>query len=108
MARKSRFYSITMRNGHGTWTSGPVPAASKDHAACYFETQDIKVIAKDYLGQCLVVTDTTPYDGVVFYATVGGQVIEFNSNCVGYNYLVELFHKQYAQGIDQLNDEHDY
>lgn len=81
-----------------------MPAPSKDHAAFYFENQDVKAIKVDCLGQCEVNAQPTLYDGVVFYVTVANNELEFTERDVGYNYLAELFHKQYMQGVDKLDE----
>jgi hypothetical protein len=109
MAKKSMFFSVTVKDGYDEVVLDPVPARTKDHATLYFQTNTIKVTAVKYLGQWDVLSYSDPSNGVIFYATdpmtVGPNAVtyQYEVNQIGYNHLKSLFLKQYMSGLDELD-----
>ncbi|MFJ2445129.1 hypothetical protein [Pseudomonas sp. NPDC087626] len=105
MAKKSRFYHIKTRNGHGPLGDWMVPARTKLHAESYFKTPDIAVYHSKHIGQFDVDTYADTSRGVIFFATVGGELFQFEFEDVGYAWLKELFLSQYNVAEQDLMED---
>jgi hypothetical protein len=105
MAKKSRFYHIKTRNGHGPLGDWVIPARTKLHAERYFQTEDIAVYHSKHLGQFDVDTYPDTSRGVIFFATVNGNLFQFEFENVGYEWLKELFLSQYNVAEQDLMED---
>jgi hypothetical protein len=107
MAKKSRFYHIKTRNGHGHLGDWIVPAQTKLHAESYFRTQDIAVYYSKHIRQIDVDTYPDTSRGVIFYATINEQLFDFELGDVGYDWLKHLFLSQYNVAEQDLMEDFD-
>lgn len=103
MAKKSRFFHVKIRNGHGPCGDWIVPAQKGSQAESYFASHDIAVYECKHLGQVDVETYPDESKGVIFYATIGKHTYEYSHRDAGYEWLKLLFSSQYQSALSDLD-----
>ena len=106
MALKSRFYLVSICDGHGP-SSGYFPAQSREDIRNIFpHTSHQKIESVDYVGQFKVAVRVDhEFDRHKFVAEVMGKTLIFQIESFGYVYLTQLFAKE-VNGVNQnLEDQ---
>ena len=101
MARKSRFYDVTVRNGYGD-SHYIVPAQTEAHARQYFASSTENAFNAQHLGFFDVVLQGDPSSGIHFWATIGDVNYTYEIGDAGYSYLEFLFKGPYDSMIDEM------
>jgi hypothetical protein len=101
MARKSRFYLVSVRDGYRD-SQYIVPAQTEAHARQYFASPTENAFNAKYLGFFDVVLQGDPSSGIHFWATVHDSDYKYEVGDAGYSYLEFLFKGPYDSMVDEM------